>query len=93
VIDVQDDGSLYGEINHPTKQAVVGYVKVWRSDDRSLVVAIPKQALARRLSVYRWNFSSLFHDDNVTECSNDGEGHTISCVDTIPNQGWIVHRL
>jgi hypothetical protein len=93
VIDVASDGSLSGEIQHPTKDVLLGYVQVVRTSDRSFEVAIPKRAIARELPAYRWSAASNFHDSDVPECSDDGQGHVIECGDSAPNQGWIHHRL
>jgi hypothetical protein len=92
-IDAAPDGSLSGEINHPREGRVLGYAKVWRTDDRSFKVAFPQRILSKDLRVYKWTVASSFHDDQVAECSSDGEGHVISCADRAPDGRLIRHKL
>ena len=93
VIDVASDGTLYGEINHPRKGEILGYARVLRLDDRTLEVSLPARAISRKMTQYKWAVNSLWHDDSSDECSNDGEGHVITCVDTAPDRGLIRHVL
>ena len=92
-IDVADDGSLFAEINHPTKGAVLGYAKIWRPDTRTVQIEIPKRLLSSEVQGYKWNAQSSFHDEASEDCSNDNDGHVLICNDTAPDSGWVYHRL
>jgi hypothetical protein len=78
LLGLNDDGSLYarmvkfGKHNNRT----VGYVRVWRPDDRSVSIAFPRKALMTSGSTYHWSVDTYYQEDG-TVCEN-----SVHCTDS-----------
>ena len=54
---VSPDGTLYGEVLRWNGETILGYVKAWRPDDRTLQIEFPIRTLRRGLDRYSWDVS------------------------------------
>lgn len=91
VIDVAEDGTLYGVINHPRRDEILGFAHVWRISKSGFKVAFAKRDISRHLDSYKWQVASSFHDSSSSECGSDG-GHSITCIDVAPDSGFVRHN-
>lgn len=86
------DGKLYGEICTDRTRDGGGFsscstdVGLSRPDRRTLRVTLSPRLLERGLSSYRWQAITYL---------NQGEGGCaeLVCVDRLPEEGWVRHRL
>lgn len=97
-VDVSPDGTLYGEVIRWDGETVLGYVKVWRPDDRTVQIQFPKRTLQHGgLKRYSWDALTISRGPEGSEC----DGDSYLCADDVPDGATvpdaytknIVHRL
>jgi hypothetical protein len=92
ILDTNPDGTpfalMLGGCGGPAK--FLGYLRMWRADDRTLKLDFPKSMLGRdprRVAI------RALTSNTGGECQRPSGESTEPCEDVVPDDGFLVHKL
>lgn len=92
-VKLNEDGSLYGEISN-ARNRILGYARVWRPDDRSVILEFPKRSLRKKLSSYHWCADTAYHEESQpSDQCGESDGVFTLCTDRAPKNWALFHKL
>lgn len=80
------DGTMYGLVDNE-RGRTIGYANVWKPDDQTVRLDLPRELVSRGARSYRWALTVSF------ACDAPEGAPCMPAKDRIPNQGKVRHRI